>query len=449
MATFARDLAVTARALTGTTEAGARRHGVGRYLPVLFADRFALMGGLDRDEVLAHLAACRTFEDAGWAAFWSTLAEEQIGRADAALARASAPSIEALLAAEPGEAAGVIDRVLGPAAAAWADSRGRRTDVDASDDADDADDATQGLEAVVRAITYLFAAGWPGLTPHRLAAYRRSRDLFELVLHGLADRLDVDVEVLLVDNPTPGVATGSDGRSAQVRATAVVPRSGRPLPGVLVTNGLEGTVQELLLPLIRHRDRGLAVVGVEMPGTYLHPGPLSPASLAAYTAVVDRLAADPRLDPDRLGVVGFSLGATWSTRLAAEEPRVRAAVSNGGFYDRSLRPGAAWGMPEIMLTTLAEVTGARHPIDLVRRLRRLATLDLAERIDVPLLVVNGADDSLADARDSRDLAEAAPLGELLLYPGDDHCAMGHYDDWLAHTVDWLAVRLDAQPPGRG
>ena len=40
-----------------------------------------------------------------------------------------------------------------------------------------------------------------------------------------------------------------------------------------------------------------------------------------------------------------------------------------------------------------------------------------------------------------DLAEAVPNGELLLYPNDDHCAMGHYSEWLATSVDWLQRHL--------
>lgn len=428
MAGFARSLDVTLRALTRTTERGARRHGVGRYLPSLFADRFALMGGIDPAVLAAQLDGCRTFEDAGWAAYWGRLADEQIAVVDAALAAADAPLLAELLAQDETAAAQTLGGVLAASPDLLATIDGAGSDRPGSPE----------VAALVRAITYLFAAAWPGLTPHRLEAYRRSRALLDLVLRALAPLLDVEVETLIVHAVV-------DGRLEQVSAVAVLPRSEAPLPAVLVTNGLEGTVQELLLPLIGYRDRGMAVVCMEMPGTYLHSQPLTPSSTAVYTAVLDRLVAHPRIDASRVGMVGFSFGAVWSTRMAATDARLRATVSNGGLYHRSLRPTAAWGLPQIMLEALEHTTGAAHPAAMARRLRALSVRHLYSSVATPLLVINGEDDTLASTRDSVELAHAAPRGELLLYPDDDHCAMGHYRAWLDHTIAWLAEHLDATP----
>ncbi len=62
-------------------------------------------------------------------------------------------------------------------------------------------------------------------------------------------------------------------------------------------------------------------------------------------------------------------------------------------------------------------------------------------IAVPLLVINGDTDTLVSTQDSVDLATAVPNSELILYLDDDHCAMGHYTEWLAYSVDWLQRHL--------
>lgn len=419
--TLARNLAVTARALSHTTERGARRRGAGFFLPALFADRFSLMGGIDKQVFTDQLAACRTFEDDGWTTYWTALADERIAVVDRHLREQGAPSLAELLTADRDAAAAELGRVFGAAASAFAGAG----EAEATED-----DASAALAAWIAAITYTFAAAWPGWTPARLEAYRRSRALFEMLLHGLAAPLGVVVEHLDVT---------VDGHRSS--AIVVLPSGDDVVPGVLVSNGLEGTVQELLLPLLRYRDRRLAVVVTEMPGTYLDQVPMSAASSAVYSALIDRMAAHPRIDAGRIAMVGFSFGAHWAARMAALDRRLRAVVANGGLLHRSFRPSAVWGMPEIMLSTLEHTVGAPQPWAMALRLHRLSLRRRYGAITAPMLVINGERDTLASTRDSIDLAEAAPLGELVLYPDDDHCAMGHYHQWLDLTIDWLERQL--------
>lgn len=55
--------------------------------------------------------------------------------------------------------------------------------------------------------------------------------------------------------------------------------------------------------------------------------------LAECVAALDWLAAQPFVDADRLGALGFSMGGTMAWWLAALEPRLRASVSMGAFAD--------------------------------------------------------------------------------------------------------------------
>jgi dienelactone hydrolase len=59
---------------------------------------------------------------------------------------------------------------------------------------------------------------------------------------------------------------------------------------------------------------------------------------------LDVLAEHPLVDPDRMGVVGFSYGGTISLFLAAADPRVAAAVVSGYFSSWSEAHKMPWNM---------------------------------------------------------------------------------------------------------
>lgn len=451
--TLRRRLLVTACAATGTTERGVARWGAGAFLPALFVKRYANMGGLDEARFAAELDGCRTFEDARWCAYWDGIAREH---ADAAERR--------LMEVAPEDAAGLADALWGDAGlhldwlatalaphaellaehrlvvprAALAEFAERQAAVtptgatstgDATPAPDHAAPITAAVHELLQAITYLQVSAFPGTSDGRMAAYRRSRRLFDALAAAFAGGLRGTV-VEPVSIPAGGEV---------VRGYLCLPAQDEPCPLVVVTNGLEGTVQELLVPLLRYRASGLGVLVMEMPGAYAYAARMSAASEAVYRGVVDAVAADPRVDAGRLGIVGVSFGGYWAARMAMVEPRFTCAVACGAPTHRSFRPKL--GLPEIILDALAHVTGATTPPGLLRRLRALSLAGRYGEIRQPLLVINGANDTLLSTQDSIDLAAGAPLGELRLYAGDDHCAMGHYDEWLDVTLEWLTRQL--------
>lgn len=435
MRDLAQNLFVTWSALTRTTERATRRRGARFFLPALFADRFANLGGLDRDQFVRELDGCRTFEDEGWAGYWRGLAQQHLDAADVELATLGAPSTRQILGPGGEETTRALGTALAPALTVLADrtpenSRALLADFVAS--RPEHRSAAVAIDELHRAMTYLFAASWPGWTPARLRAYADSQRLLHVLLVGLAPHAGFRAERIALD---------LEGEDAV--AYGVFPEGEEPCPTVLVTNGLEGTIQEALLPALRQRHRGMAMVTMEMPGTFQYRRPLSTRTEEMYEAVLEQLAAHPRVDAERIAMMGISFGAHWSTRMAARSPHLKAVVSNGGLYHRSFGAAAALGMPEIMLTTLRRTTGATHLLDLTRRLHALSLKDLYRTIPIPVLAVNGEHDTLASTQDTIDLATQAPRGELLLYPDDDHCAMGHYTQWLDTSTQWLADRLGA------
>ncbi|WP_431972659.1 alpha/beta hydrolase family protein [Nocardia sp. bgisy134] len=432
----ARRLFVSTLALTGTTERAANRFGTAPFLPALFADRLTHLGGIDPAVFSAQLAACNSFDDNRWTTHWETFADEHTATADAALAVLGGPSTRELLDSTTDVEVRKLGELLAPAVEILAD-RGPIAPPDAVDrfcalHPEDCD-AAVALDALIKVVVYEFAASWPGWSPRRLQAYETSHRLCEILLTALAPAMGITVEAVRIPR----------GSADEVRGYLISPEGAEQLPTVLITNGLEGTLGELTLPLLQHRAEGMTYFVMEMPGTFHYRQPLTPESERVYSAVVDFLTADHRVDAQRIGMLGVSFGAYWSTRMAAVEPRLRAAVANGALADRTFAPTGSIGVPEIIVSTIRRTVGATSVPDMVGKLSALSLRDHLRRIEIPLLVVNGADDSLCRVEDSIDIATYAPNAQLVLYADDDHCAMKHEPEWLDLCIRFFRTHLAA------
>ncbi|MFI6218636.1 alpha/beta hydrolase family protein [Nocardia brasiliensis] len=433
MASVAERLLVSACALTRTTEWATRLFGPRRFLPALFSDRFTHLGGIERAVFERQLSGCRSFADDRWTPYWEALAAEHLAVADAALSTLGGPSTRQLLNPSAADTS-VLGELLAPAVEILAD-RGaiapKRAVPEFSARHPESLTAATALDALIKAMVYEFVAAWPGWTPQRLRAYETSHRLGEVLVTALAPAMGVDVEVVRIP-------LGGDDA---VRGYLMTPQGADRVPTVLVTNGVEGTLAEAMLPVLAHRDRGMGVFVMEMPGTYSYREPLAPAAERVYTTVLDYLSAHDRVDADRLAMMGLSFGGYWATRMAATDRRLRVAIANGAPTHRSFQIGSATGLPEIMVSTLRSATGATSVVDLTRRLTAMSLRAYYSRIEIPMLVINGTDDTLIATRDSIDIAAAAPRAQLALYAGDDHCAMGHADQWMELSIRFLAEHL--------
>jgi esterase FrsA len=290
--------------------------------------------------------------------------------------------------------------------------------------------AANATNSLVQAMVYLTVSAFPGWTKERLNDYWVSQNLFKTMLEAMAPKVGLVFERLCVE-----------AQGEKVSLFAVFPQGSQKVPTVLMTNGLEGTIQELLLPSLKYRISGFGVIAMEMPGTYAYLRPMSETSEGIYNKVIEAVCAHPRVDAKKLAMFGASFGAYWSTRMAAKNKRITSVISNGGPYHHSFSPKATLGIPEIILSTMVNTTGALNNIDLGKKLHELDISHLYAEITQPCLVINGEKDTLISTQDSIDLAQGSG-GSLVLYPDDDHCAMGHYSEWSELVQQWLLTNFE-------
>ncbi|KAK2478786.1 hypothetical protein H9L39_08160, partial [Fusarium oxysporum f. sp. albedinis] len=177
------------------------------------------------------------------------------------------------------------------------------------------------VSALLKAIAYFFVAAWPGLTPAPLKAYRVCEALFDIILDAIAPTLSLNVEGHIVP------VNGED-----VKVYALLPTGTETtVPGVLVTNGLEGTNVETMVTALRTKAvLSSAWFFMEMLGTYASKQPMTKSSSELiYGEVLTFMASHKQVDGSRLGMLGISFGGNCATRMAMVDKRLKAVVVNG------------------------------------------------------------------------------------------------------------------------
>lgn len=433
-----RRLFITTCMMTRTTELAAQRLGAGFFLPALFVLRYASMGGLDPRLFAKQLNGVRSFKDEAWCGYWNALAREQLtsierllpgfmgtfDTAPADAARAGVPNWHALRDALSPYGKRVVELMTQSESGAVAKSS------DGEQASPGSHQAMTALRCLIKAITYYQVSAFPGGSKPRMAAYALSRSLFNELIDIVGPLVGMVIEKHRIDV-----------EGDVVEGYLMTPAGCQRHPLAIITNGLEGTVQELAIPLLRYHDSGMAVFIMEMPGTYAYRQPMSLASENIYHAVIDNLSGHQRVDPLRMGFVGVSFGAYWAARMAGTSSKLRCAVACGAPTHHSFKVKNTIGIPDIIIKALLNTTGAVTLIALGLKLKALSLHERYRQIKIPLLVINGEKDTLLSTQDSIDLAKGAQQGTLKLYPDDDHCAMGHYNDWLDLSQTWMRKHL--------
>lgn len=151
---------------------------------------------------------------------------------------------------------------------------------------------------------------------------------------------------------------------------------------------------------------------------------------ADVRAVFDHVRTQPRVDAERIGLLGFSQGGVYSLSIAAETGGAAAVVAYYPVTDfeqwlaeSSGGPGKRWVF-RLIRRHFYRQSGAKSEAEFRELLARASPLRHAEDIHCPVLLIHGNRDRSAGVEQSRRLAaRLRELGrevELLEIPGAGH-----------------------------
>lgn len=241
-----------------------------------------------------------------------------------------------------------------------------------------------------------------------------------------------------------------------VRGLLYLPgESARPAPAVLVAHGFTGSRNadaRLLVWLARALAHNhIGALTIDFRGSGESAGDF--AAMTPETEIADAkealtlLAADRRIDANRLGMVGHSLGGLVTACTAGDDARLRAialwcAVADLGRLAARLddhaetRVADGWDAGGLVVGKAFQQTA-----------REMAVLERFAGGQCPVLIAHGTADDAVPVDDAHRFVErAAQEGrdhELHLIEGANHCfqSLAHRLDLISTTVRWFAAQL--------
>jgi len=210
------------------------------------------------------------------------------------------------------------------------------------------------------------------------------------------------------------------------------------------------------------RLRGLSMLIVDTPGVgetlRLRKTPARFDTEVPVGAAVDYLETRVDVDPDRLGLMGNSLGGYYAPRAASFEKRLKCCVAWGALFD-------AGSLSRHMHTTdavlsapasqLLWVTGKPTIAEALEVTSKFTLAPVLSELTVPLLILHGENDHLAPWEHAEKTAAAAvnsPRVDLVRgtaeLGGAGHVSMDNFESGADIVFDWLAEVL-ANPAAIG
>lgn len=160
----------------------------------------------------------------------------------------------------------------------------------------------------------------------------------------------------------------------------------------------------------------------------------------------------PTADPQRMGVLGFSLGAFLALEQAPKDPRIRAAVAFYGGLGRGLADLPLDAMPPVLLLhgTADRVVPARRSVEAASQLRQIGReADLivypAARHGFCLNGRGGVDREVASDAWARAVAFLARRLVSPVEAAPDPSSAGSCEDWLDGSEGPLKVLVNPSP----
>jgi pimeloyl-ACP methyl ester carboxylesterase len=247
--------------------------------------------------------------------------------------------------------------------------------------------------------------------------------------------------------------------------------STEPARTLIVHSGFDGTAEQVLLWFGRQaRERNYNVVAFEGPGqgTVLRNKNLifRPDWEKVVGPIVDYYIDRPEVDPQRIALLGQSIGGYLAPRAAAFEPRISACVADDGVYDlhAALRRMMDWEAStdaewdKMAIERIKQDLalrwwiidgmwkfGASTPSEFLKALQPYNMKSCVKNIRCPTLVMKGAEDHMFPGQPEQLYAELdCPKDYLEFnneYGAGEHTHVGAIGLSNAYIFNWLDSRL--------
>ena len=218
----------------------------------------------------------------------------------------------------------------------------------------------------------------------------------------------------------------------------VQPRSGGRRPAVVLVHGSGGDRSELLEKAKLLAERGVVALTITEPSTSNPPARAATTAetlkrveavqvrdVVAIRRAVDLLQSLPRVDPKRIGYLGWSAGARAGTFVGASEPRVKALalLSAGAAPVKTYVALSPDPVRRVVQTVLTRI----DPIRYVARARPGS-----------LLLEDGRKDAVVPSAGLMNIVRAAPRGTTVRWYDAPHELN---DEAYRDAFDWLERKL--------
>lgn len=299
-----------------------------------------------------------------------------------------------------------------------------------------------------RAATYLATAErlYPPRGKDRAALYRKMLDTFDRFIASAGEPVE------RVDIPYRGKRLAA----LFVKAPSV---SG-PAPCMVHFDGFDAFKEILYLNGMAEAlgRRGVSTLIVDQPGVgealRIDNITVEPKAEIPAGVCVDYLESRSDVDPDRIGMIGLSMGGYYAPRAAAFEKRFKACVAWGGNYDwgavqrmRFENSRAGKPIPHFW-DHLQWALGQNSVEDALAFADQINLRGILHQITCPILITHGENDRqipLKYAQLTYDECINSPKRELKIHTREEvaaeHCSVDNGPLVVDYMADWIAETL--------
>src|SRR4051812_12025263 len=210
---------------------------------------------------------------------------------------------------------------------------------------------------------------------------------------------------------------------------------------VIMCVGLDSTKEELDVYENIFLERGMATLAFDGPGQgeAEYDMPIRGDYEAPVQAVIEYIKSRDDLDPDRIGIMGVSLGGYYSARAAAFDKRIAACLSFSGPY--------SWveifdGRNELSREAFRVRSHSRTMEEAREQARTLTLEGAAMNISCPIYVVVGELARLTPPSNAeRIVGEVSGPKVLQIVNGETHVVNNRRYMYQTQAADWMAQQL--------